>query len=143
MWVKFREKQKNNYIIKSSISLIKWSIFFYFFSTAIVFVVVIVITIKLYDQKNEIYWQNVFSLNHSPIAINSLITQPVCLYFDLLPYLTSVSLPPSKENHTVSYVKHVLGGGALYSAVRVKIPSPPYPWIKCMYTKNQAYSHGI
>ena len=30
-----------------------------------------------------------------------------------LPYLTSVSLPPSKENHTVSYVKRVLGGGAL------------------------------
>ena len=29
-----------------------------------------------------------------------------------LPYLTSVSLPPSKENHTVSYVKRVLGGGA-------------------------------
>jgi hypothetical protein len=34
-----------------------------------------------------------------------------------LPYLTSVSLPPSKENHTVSYVKRVLGGGALHSAV--------------------------
>jgi hypothetical protein len=34
-----------------------------------------------------------------------------------LPYLTSVSLPPSKENHTVSYAKRVLGGGALYSAV--------------------------
>ena len=33
-----------------------------------------------------------------------------------LPYLTSVSLPPSKENHTVSYVKRVVGGGALYSA---------------------------
>jgi hypothetical protein len=31
--------------------------------------------------------------------------------------LTSVSLPPSKENHTVSYVERVLGGGALYSAV--------------------------
>jgi hypothetical protein len=28
LWVKFREKQKNNYIIKSSISLIKWSTFF-------------------------------------------------------------------------------------------------------------------
>jgi hypothetical protein len=37
----------------------------------------------------------------------------------------SVSLPPSKKNHTVSYVKRVLGGGALYSAVWVKIPSPP------------------
>jgi hypothetical protein len=34
-----------------------------------------------------------------------------------LPYLTSVYLAPSKENHTVSYVKRVLGGGALYSAV--------------------------
>jgi hypothetical protein len=43
----------------------------------------------------------------------------------------------------VSYVKRVLGGGALYSAVWVNIPPPPYPWIKCMYTKNQAYSHGI
>ena len=32
-------------------------------------------------------------------------------------YRTSVSVPPSKENHTESYVKHVLGGGALYSAV--------------------------
>jgi hypothetical protein len=28
-----------------------------FFSTAIVFLIVIVITIKLYDQKNEIYWK--------------------------------------------------------------------------------------
>ena len=36
-----------------------------------------------------------------------------------------VSLPPSKKNHTVSYVKRVLGGGALYSVVWVKIPSPP------------------
>ena len=35
-----------------------------------------------------------------------------------LPHLTSVSLPPSKENHTVSYAKGVLGGGALHSAVR-------------------------
>jgi hypothetical protein len=35
----------------------------------------------------------------------------------LQPYLTSVSLPPSKENHTVSYLKRVLGGGALHSAV--------------------------
>ena len=86
LWVKFREKQKNNYI-KSSISLIKWSTFFYFFSTAIVFLIVIVITIKLYDQKNEIYWQSVFNLNHSPIAINSLITQSVCVYFDLLPHI--------------------------------------------------------
>ena len=34
-----------------------------------------------------------------------------------LPYPTSVFLPPSKKNHTVSYVKRVLGGGALYSAV--------------------------
>ena len=34
-----------------------------------------------------------------------------------LPYFTSVSLTPSKENHTVSYAKRVLGGGALYSAV--------------------------
>jgi hypothetical protein len=42
--------------------------FFLLFSTAIVFLIVIVITIKLYDQKNEIYWQNVF---HSPIAINN------------------------------------------------------------------------
>ena len=61
--------------------------FFYFFSTAIVFLIFIVITIKLYDQKNEIYWQNVFNLNHSPIAINSLITQSVCVYFDLLPHI--------------------------------------------------------
>ena len=30
---------------------------------------------------------------------------------------SSVSLTPSKENHTVSYVERVLGGGALYSAV--------------------------
>ena len=30
-----------------------------------------------------------------------------------LPYLTSVPLPPWKENHTVSYVKRVLGGGVL------------------------------
>jgi hypothetical protein len=56
-----------------------------------------------------------------------------------LPYLCIFT--PSKENHTVSYVKRVLGGGALYSAVWVKIPSPPYPWIQFMYTKNQAYSH--
>ena len=48
LWVKFREKQKNNYI--------KWSPVFYFFSTAIIFLIVIVITIKLNDQKNEIYW---------------------------------------------------------------------------------------
>jgi hypothetical protein len=36
-----------------------------FFSTAIVFLIVIVITIKLYDQKNEIYWQNVFNLKEN------------------------------------------------------------------------------
>ena len=82
LWVKFREKQKNNYI-KSSISWLNDLLF----STAIVFLIVIVITIKLYDQKNEIYWQNVFNLNYSPIPINSLITQSVCIYFDLLPHI--------------------------------------------------------
>ena len=30
-----------------------------------------------------------------------------------LHYLTSVSLPSSKANHTVSYVKRVLGGGVM------------------------------
>jgi hypothetical protein len=48
--------------------------------------IVIIITIKHYDQKNEIYWQIVFNFNHSPIAINSLITQSVCVYLDLLPH---------------------------------------------------------
>jgi hypothetical protein len=57
----------------------------YFFSTAIVILIVIVITIKHYDQKNEIYWQTVFNFNHSPIAINSLITQSSFVYLDLLP----------------------------------------------------------
>jgi hypothetical protein len=60
---------------------------FYFLSTAIVILIVIVITIKLYHQKNEIYWQNVFKFNHSPIAINSLITQSACVYLDLLPLI--------------------------------------------------------
>jgi hypothetical protein len=55
-----------------------------FFSTVIVFLIVIVITIKLYDQKNEIYWQNIFNLNHSPIAINSLITQSVLICYRTL-----------------------------------------------------------
>ena len=59
---------------------------FYSLSTAIVILIVIVITIKYDDQKNEIYWQNVFNLNHSPIAINSLITQSACVYLDLLPH---------------------------------------------------------
>jgi hypothetical protein len=61
--------------------------------------------------------------------------------YKAIPYLTSVSLPPSKENHT--HVERVLGGGALYSAVLAKIPSPPYLRIEFMYTKNQAYSHGM
>ena len=65
--------------IVRKIRYIKWSNL-YFLSTAIV----IVITIKHYDQKNEIYWQNVFNFNHSPIAINSLITQSACVYLDLL-----------------------------------------------------------
>jgi hypothetical protein len=58
---------------------------FYFLSTAIVILIVIVIAIKHYDQKNEIYWQNVFNFNHSPIAINSLITQSAFIkYLKLL-----------------------------------------------------------
>ena len=75
LWVKFWKKR----IIILNDRL------FYFLSTAIVILIVIVIAIKHYDQKNEIYWQNVFNFNHSPIAINSLITQSACVYLDLLP----------------------------------------------------------
>ena len=75
LWVKFRE-EKRIIILNDQ--------HFYFLSTAIVILIVIVITIKLYDQKNEIHWQNVFNFNHSPIAINSLITQSACVYLDLL-----------------------------------------------------------
>ena len=46
LWVKFREKKR---IIILDDRLL------YFLSTAIVILIVIVITIKLYDQKNEIY----------------------------------------------------------------------------------------
>ena len=45
-----------------------------------------VITIKHYDQKNEIYCQSVFNFNQLAVAINSLITQSACVYFDLLPH---------------------------------------------------------
>ena len=77
LWVKFWKKR----IIILNDRL------FYFLSTAIVILIVIVIAIKHYDQKNEIYWQNVFNLNHLPIAMNSLITKSVCVYFDLLPHI--------------------------------------------------------
>jgi hypothetical protein len=33
------------------------------------------------------FTENVFNLNHSPIAINSLITQSACVYLDLLPHI--------------------------------------------------------
>jgi hypothetical protein len=49
--------------------------FFYFLSTAIVILIVIVIRINHYD------------FDHSPKAINSLITQSACLYLDLLPHV--------------------------------------------------------
>ena len=81
------ERNKRIIILNQVYPWLKDRLVFYFFSTAIVFLIVIVITIKLYDQKIEIYWQNVFNLNHSPIAINSLITQSVCVYFDLLPHI--------------------------------------------------------
>jgi hypothetical protein len=54
---------------------------------------------------------------NSQISIIGRCGRKKNLWSASLPYLTTVSLPPSKENHTVSYVKRVLGGGALYSAV--------------------------
>jgi hypothetical protein len=63
------ERNKRIIILNQGFNINPWlnDRLFYFFSTAIGFLIVIVITIKLYDQKNEIYWQNVFNLNHSPI----------------------------------------------------------------------------
>jgi len=58
---------------------------FYFLSMAIVILIVIVITIKHYDQKNEMTVKR-FQFIHSPVAINSLITQSTCVYLDLLPH---------------------------------------------------------
>ena len=80
------ERNKRIIILNQEFNINPWlnDRLFYFFSTVIVFLIVIVITITLYDQKNEIYWQNVFNFNHSPIAINSLITQSTCVYLDLL-----------------------------------------------------------
>jgi hypothetical protein len=52
LWMKFRERKKNNYI--------KWSTFLLSFNSYCY-----LNTIKLYDQKNEIYWQNVFKFNHN------------------------------------------------------------------------------
>ena len=80
------ERNKRIIILNQGFNINPWlnDQLFYFFSTVIVFLIVIVITIKLYDQKNEIYWQNVFNFNQSLIAINSLITQSTCVYLDLL-----------------------------------------------------------
>ena len=62
MWVKLKKRILNDRV-------------FYFLSTAIVILIVIVIRINHND------------FNHSPKAINSLITQSACVYLDLLPHI--------------------------------------------------------
>ena len=67
-WVKLKKKK-----------IISNDRVFYFLSTAIVILIVIVIRINHYDKTL------IFNFNHSPKAINSLISQSACAYLDLLP----------------------------------------------------------
>ena len=56
---------------------------FYFLSTAIVIVIELIIMIRRMRFPDKMF----SNFNHSPKAINILITQSACAYLDLLPHV--------------------------------------------------------
>jgi hypothetical protein len=60
---------------------------FYFLSTAIVILIVIVIELIIMIRRMRFPDKTFSYFNHSPKAINSLITQSACVYLDLLPHV--------------------------------------------------------
>jgi hypothetical protein len=60
---------------------------FYFLSTAIVILIVIVIELIIMIRRMKFPDKMFSNFNHSPKAINSLITQSAYVYLDLLPHV--------------------------------------------------------
>ena len=60
---------------------------FYFLSTAIVILIVIVIELIIMIRRMRFPDKTFSNFNHSPKAINSLITQSACVYLDLFPHV--------------------------------------------------------
>ena len=63
---------------------------FYFLSTAIVILIVIVIELIIMIRRMRFPDKTFSNFNHSPKAINSLITQSAFVYLDLLPHVTEL-----------------------------------------------------